>query len=73
MLSTPNEWNKTARRQINQLCYFESEFILLLVVQAPRLAHQIAEVVFDEHHRRVELLMHRLFALIRQLQIVAAT
>ena len=42
-------------------------------MKTPRFGHQVAQVVFDEHHRGVEFLMHRLFALVRQLQVITET
>ena len=53
-----------------QFDHLESEFVLFAVVKAPRLVHQIAQIIFDKHHRRAELLVHILLVLVRKLVVV---
>ena len=41
-------------------------------MQAPRLGDEIAEVLFNEDHRRVELLVYRLLAVVWEFVVVVA-
>lgn len=52
------------------LTHFKCQFVLILVMKAPRFVDQVAQIIFDEHHGRAKLLMDILFTLIRQLVVI---